>query len=235
MRKLSPSQQRILDALRTTADMPPETRTRAALADRAFIASMYAVAVLRSLHEAGQIHIGAWVRPALHGPVTASYSIGPGKDAPKPSAPPKRSRTELPSAQRVLAWINAGNEGTVHEIAAACFLAVVTASNLITALHRAKMIRVAKYRRQACAGPIRVYGLVVPGEPFRNARRPKRRTVTEWRKDRRRDLAEQFGAEAAKKIARAMFQGEGTATVVIDGRPVYQRGVGMLEKVQPCG
>lgn len=209
-----------------TLERMPNSAT-SAVAAAAFTAPVYCLKLLRAFHAARLVYVSGWVRNGTRGPYAELWSAGDGDDVPRPALAVYDWRRQR-SAQRVMTWLKTGNTGTSADIAAACAAGLSTVQIAINAMRKEKLVRVARYNRCIEGGSISpIYAWNPNKKP--DAPRPPRMTTTQWRHRRKELLKCKFGEEAAEKISRAMFWPHAkNITVVVDGRPVYRRGEGML-------
>jgi hypothetical protein len=229
--KRSPTARRLLAAIEAAVSLPDVQRTRPALAAASHCAPIYAGSLLKQLHEAGRIHIAGWAHHAITGPLTPVWSPGAGEDVAYPAEPPKPGWRGRPTGKRLLAWIEAGNRGTVRQIAMALAMSVVTADQIIRAMHVEGVVRIRRWERCGGGGIAAVFERRIAGSGRTgDAPRPGPLGVTAWRHRRLAKLQAAFGDEVARQIYQAMFHpGRSKSfTVCVAGRPVYRRGEGML-------
>jgi hypothetical protein len=208
-------------------------RTVKALAGRAHVSVQVAAAILAVLCAQGAVHIDAWVQTGRTGQWSASYLAGLGVNA---ECPRKRRDKRVvnwrtaPSGQRLLAQFQTGVRSTARDLAEVCFVSPCTANSVCALMHADRVLRIVAWQRSSQGPVVPVYVFRKSTDRQKDAVRLLPMGVTERRHRRIAVLEEQFGAEAALAIKRAMYNGGKTAPVMVvaEGRVVYQRGMGVL-------
>lgn len=129
-----------------------------------------------------------------------------------------------PASLRIQAWLQANRRGgTVAEIAAATHTCHVNAALWIRQMHAAGVIRVGAWRQQhGNGGPMAKVWAWGSGV---DAPKPAPASKAEIGRRRREKLAKLFGKDIARTILSAEVMKR--SVVVVDGVPVYRRGVGV--------
>lgn len=233
---MSAATRRLMAAIDKAIDegKPHAARTAPALASVAHCSVVTALRILPAQHTAGLLHIEAWVRVGRAGPLSAVYAPGVGEDEPfpQPTHPGKRKtdwRTS-PSGQRILQWFSAGHQGGTTAVMTACNTSHQTAWELLQAMHASRVLRIAGWQRQWGGRPQPQYSL--RADNSRDVPRPAALSVTERRSRHKRQMAAFYGPEVASVIVKCMYgRAPIGATVMVDGKPIYTRGLGLLRRI----
>jgi hypothetical protein len=200
------------------------------LAKAAFVSYTAAIRYLRDMHQAGAIHVADWGYSQGH--LARRWAAGLGLDAPEPAPvlkvkkPSGRQRGSGANTQRLIALLrDDGAEGSSEALAAAAVMSSKHAAHMLAALHREKQIYVVRWIRGTHGPAAPVFAWRTDGQFDRP--RPMRRSTTEHRRHAKTRVSNLVGPDAADAVCRAMYRSNGPTTVVVEGRVVYRRGVGV--------
>jgi hypothetical protein len=200
------------------------------LATLAHVSYAATIRYLREMRAAGAIHVAAW--GYVRGHLARKWSFGPDDDAPepvvatKPKNPPGRPRGSGASTQRLITLLrDDGAAGSAENLAEMVVMSVKHAALALATLHREKKIYVVRWIRgpQGPAAP--VFAWRTDGQYDRP--RPARRSTTEHRHHTKARVSNLVGPDSAEAVCRAMYRDNGPTTVVVEGRVVYRRGIGI--------
>ncbi len=185
--------------------------------------------LLRTLHDAHEIHIGAWRTGAI-GPLTRQYAWGNAPDAEKPKDWPSNYRQPKgvhgckPGHKRALDLIKK-QRLTALQIAEQLPCSKTHAWRIVRDLQTEGKAFIVGYERQPKGVPLALFS---DTPPDRAVHRPKPLTLQQRHRKMRRKLSDHFGAEVADAVVGSMFHSRPVSKVVIEGNVIYERGRGLL-------
>jgi hypothetical protein len=231
------AQKRLMAAINAAVveGKPAKLRTVAAVASAAQCSVAHASRLIPELHTWGLLHIDGWHRIGRAGVRSASYAPGAGEDVPYPEAHAKGFvdwRT-APSGVRIAKWLKNGNQGGTTAVMKPCFVSRQTGRCILNAMHADGVIRIYDFVRQWGGKAQPLYMWRGPDDHRPDAEPLKPLGITERRNLRKQALKKQFGTDISKVVIRAMY-GEAPkgATVMVNGKPIYARGKGVLVRPQ---
>jgi hypothetical protein len=167
--------QRIVEVLRRSPGLSKEE-----IAERAFVgaATLSGGGYLKSMKEAGLIHVSGWARNASGGFTTPLYSAGPSADCARPQV--TAQNRAAPGMQRLLDAVRQAGALDYREAAALAGLSPNTVKNAgyLDLLVRQGKLHISGWRR-ARKGPMRAVYSAGPGETA-----PKPQPLTSAEKSR---------------------------------------------------
>jgi hypothetical protein len=172
---VSRAAQRVVEVLRRSPGLSKEE-----IAERAFIgaATLSGGGYLKSMKEAGLIHVSGWARNASGGFTTPLYSAGPSADCARPQV--TAQNRAAPGMQRLLEAVRQAGQLDYREAAALAGLSPNTVKNAgyLDLLVAQGKLHIADWRRSR-KGPMRAVYAIGPGEAA-----PKPQPLTSAEKSR---------------------------------------------------